>query len=108
MNYQILKAVRDKVSRLLKIDLGEDNGFFDECEWMIECAENNAYYGYGVDTLLTIRMAADYLLAAERTGVKAEITEFIRLLGRIGRAICSGDKEYQWKQWCALNEWANK
>lgn len=105
-NNQILSAARNKVSRLLKTpEMGV--GFFNDCRWMIECGETNAYYGYEVDMLLTNRTAMDYLTAAEATGTTDEITQFIRLLGRIGRANNSEDPDYIKEKWNALDEWAN-
>lgn len=56
-NNQILSAARNKVSRLLKTpEMGV--GFFNDCRYMIECGETNAYYGYEVDMLLTNRTAS--------------------------------------------------
>jgi hypothetical protein len=61
----------------------------EDFEWLIDCAYDNAFFGYGVGQILTNATAEDYL-AYYGGSVKGVILA----LGRIGWAMCAEDRDY--------------
>lgn len=74
----------------------------DDCEWMIECSENNAMYGYEPHTLKQFSECARQFIACY--GSLGQ--QFIDLIASIGWARCTEDRDYIQEKWSALEQWA--